>query len=97
MTQLNFSYEESGAIKKVDQLLQVWKQTVRMSTENLSCKVTPEYIVWRAKKVEAVVIPIGMKDIHFEEELPEMPSELEIAKQMFEEEKKKMRIESRKQ
>ena len=38
-----------------------------------------------------------MEDIHFEEELPEMPSELEIAKQMFEEEKKKMRIKSCKQ
>ena len=38
-----------------------------------------------------------MEDVQFEEELPEMPSELEIAKQMFEEEKKKMRIESHKQ
>ena len=68
-----------------------------MSTENLSCTVTPEYMVWRAKKVEDVVIPFGMEDVQFEGELPEMPSELEIAKQMFEEEKKKMRIESRKQ
>ena len=54
-------------------------------------------MVWRAKKVKDVVIPFGMEDVQFEEELPEMPSELEIAKQMFEEEKKKMRIESRKQ
>ena len=97
LSQLEFSYEESGAIKKVDQLLQIWKQIVRMSTGNLSCKVTPEYMVWRAKKVEDVIIPLGMEDVQFEEELLEMPSELEIAKQMFEEEKKKMRIESRKQ
>ena len=89
LTQLNFSYEELGAIKKVDQLLQVWKQTIRMSTGNLSCKVTPEYMVLRAKKVENVVIPVGMEDVQFEEELPEMPSELEIAKQMFEEEKRR--------
>ena len=82
-------------MKKVDQLLQVWKQTVRMSIGNLSCTITPKYMVWRAKKVEDVVIPFGMEDVQFEE-LPEMPSELEIAKQMFEEEKKKMRIESRK-
>ena len=45
LNQLDFSYEESGAMKKVEQLLQVWKQTVRMSTENLSCTVTPEYMV----------------------------------------------------
>ena len=45
LSQLDFSYEESGAMKKVDQLLQVWKQTVRMSTGNLSCTVTPEYMV----------------------------------------------------
>ena len=44
-----------------------------------------------------MVIPFEIEDVQFEEELPEMPSELEIAKQMFEEEKKKMRIESRKQ
>ena len=74
-------------MKKVDQLLQVWKQTVRMSTENLSCTITSEYMVWRAKKVEDMVIPFGMEDVRFEEELPEMPSELEIAKQMLEEEK----------
>ena len=97
LSQLKFSYEESGAIKKVDQLLQVWKQTVRMSIGNLSCKVTSEYMVWRVKKVEDVIISAGMEDVQFEEELPEMPSELEIAKQMFEEEKKKMRIENRKQ
>ena len=97
LNQLDFSYEESGAIKKVDQLLHVWKQTIRMSTGNLSCTVTPKYMVWRAKKVEDMVIPFGMKDVQFEEELPEMPSELEIAKRMIEEEKKKMRIESRKQ
>ena len=84
-------------MKKVDQLLQVWKQTVKMSTGNLSCKATPEYMVWRANKVEDVVIPFGMEDVQSEEELPEMPSELEIAKQMFEEKKKKMRIEGRKQ
>ena len=97
LNQLDFSYEESGAMKKVDQLLQIWKQTVRMSTGNLSRTVTPEYMVWRAKKVEDVVIPFGMEDVQFEEELPEMPSELEIAKKMFEEEKKKMRVESRRQ
>ena len=44
-----------------------------------------------------MVIPVGIEDVQFEEELPGMPSELEIAKQMFKEEKKKMRIESRKQ
>ena len=97
LNQLDFSYEELGAMKKVDQLLQVWKQTVRMSTGNLNCKVTPEYMVWRAKKVEDMVIPPGMEDVQFREESPEMLSEFEIAKQMFEEEKKKMRIESRKQ
>ena len=63
---------------------------------NLSYKVTPKYMVWRAKKVEDVVILFGMEDVQFKEELPEVPSELEIAKQMFEEEKKKMRIESHK-
>ena len=83
-------------MKKVDQLLQVWKQTVKMSTGNLNCKATPEYMVWRANKVENVVIPFGMEDVQSEEELSEMPSELEIAKQMFEKEKKKMRVESRK-
>ena len=60
-----------------------------MNTRNLSCKVTPEYMVWRAKKGEDMVISFGMKDVQFKEELPEMPSELEIAKQMFEEEKKR--------
>ena len=97
LNQLDFSYEESGAMKKIDQLLQIWKQTIRMSTGNLSCTVTPEYMVWRAKTVEDMVIPFGMEDVQFKEELLEMPSELEIAKQMFEEEKKKIRIESCKQ
>ena len=97
LSQLDFSYKESGAMKKVDHLLQVWKQTVRMSIGNLSCKVTSEYMVWRANKVEDVVIPFEMEDVQSEEELPETQSELKIAKQMFEEEKKKMRIEGRKQ
>ena len=97
LSQLDFSYEESGAMKKVDHLLQVWKKMVRMSIGNLTCKVTPEYTVWKANKAEDLVIPFGMEDVESEEELFEMPSELEIAKQMFEEKKKKMRIESRKQ
>ena len=68
-----------------------------MSTGNLNCKVTPEYMVWRAKKVKNMVIPLGMEDVQFMEESSEMPSEFEIAKQIFEKEKKKMRIESCKQ
>ena len=68
-----------------------------MSTENLSWKVTPKYMVWKAKKVEDVIIPVGMEDVQFEKELPKMPFELEITKQVFKVEKKKMGIESRKQ
>ena len=97
MNQLEFSYEESGAVKKIDQLLQVWKQIVGMTNESFSCKVTPKYMAWRAKKVEDMVIPSGTEDVQFMEESPKVPFELEIAKQAFEEEKKKMRIESRKQ
>ena len=68
-----------------------------MSTGNLSCKVTLEYMVWRAKKVEDMVISPRMENVQFREESPKIPSEFEFAKQMFEKEKKKMRIESRKQ
>ena len=78
--QLEFSYGESEAIKKIDQLLQVWKQIVRMGTRSLSCKVAPEYVVWRAKKVKDLVIPPEMEDVQFREESPEVPSELEITK-----------------
>ena len=95
LNQLKFSYKESGAVKKIDKLLQVWKQIVRMNIGSLSCKVAPEYMVWRSKKVEDMVILSGMEDVQFREESPEVPSELEIAKQAFEEEKKKMRIKSR--
>ena len=66
-----------------------------MSTRSLSCIVVPEYVVWRTKKVEDMVIPSEMEDV-CREESSEVPSELEITKQVFEEEKKKMRIESRK-
>ena len=48
-----------------------------MSIENLSCKVTPKYMVWRAKKVEDMVIPPEMEDVQFRDESPKVPSELE--------------------
>ena len=68
-----------------------------MSIGSLSYKVSSKYMVWRAKKVEDMVIPFGMEDVQFREESPEAPSKLEIAKLVFEKEKKKMMIESGRQ
>ena len=68
-----------------------------MGIGSLSCKVASEYVVWKAKKVKDMVIPPELENVQFKEESLEVPSELEIAKQIFKEEKKKIRIESRRQ
>ena len=60
-------------------------------------KVTVEYAVWKTRRPRDLVIPLVMERESINEVPQEGPSDLEIAKQVFDEQMKKMRIKSRKQ
>ena len=59
--------------------------------------VTIEYAVWKAQRPPDLMVPPMMDREPIDEVSQKGPSELEIAKQVFEKEMKKMRIKSRKQ
>ena len=95
MTQLEFSYDDPRTSKEIDQIVRSWKQTFRVNTGLVGNKVTTEYAIWKAQRPRDLVIPSRMDR---EPIVPqEGPSDLEIAKQMFDEEIKKMRVKSRKE
>ena len=56
-----------------------------------------EYAVWKARRPRDLMIPPMMEKKPISEIPQEWPSDLEIAKQLFEAEMKKMRIKSQKQ
>ena len=95
LTQLEFSYDDSMAPKEIDRIVKSWKQTFRVNTGLVGNKVTMEYAVWKAQRPRDLMIPPMMDR---EPVAPQKrPSDLEIAKQLFDEEMKKMRVKSRKE
>ena len=56
-----------------------------------------EYVVWKARRPRDLITPPMMDREPIEEAPQEGPSDLEIAKQVFDEEMKRMRVKSRKQ
>ena len=95
LTQLEFSYDDPMASKEIDRIVKSWKQTFRVNTGLVGNKVTVEYAVWKAQKPRDLMIPPMMDR---EPITPQVgPSDLEIAKQLFDEEMRKMRIKSQKE
>ena len=94
---IKFSYEDSTIIKEIDQMVKSWKQTFRVNMGLIANKVTLEFAIWKVRRPRNLVIPPAVEEEFVEETPQEGPSDLEIVKQVFEEEKKKMRIVSRKQ
>ena len=95
LTQLEFSYDDPMASKEIDQIVKSWKQAFRVNTGLVGNKVTMEYVVWKARRPQDLMIPPMMDR---EPIVPqEGPSDLEIAKQVFDEKMKKMRVKSQKQ
>ena len=74
-----------------------WKQTFRVNLRLIASKVTLEYAIWKVRRSKNLVIPPVVEAEFIEETPQEGPSDLKIAKQVFEEKKKKMRLISRKQ
>ena len=72
-------------------MVKSWKKTSRIDTGLVASKVTSEYAVWRTRRSRDLVLPPVLKGEPTEETPQEGPSDLEIAKQVFEKEKKKMR------
>ena len=97
LAQLEFSYDDSMASKEIDRIVKSWKQTFRVDTGLVGNKVTMEYAVWKTRRPRDLMIPPMMEKEPIDEIPQEGPSDLEIAKQLFEVEMKKMRIKSRKQ
>ena len=83
------------ASKEIDWIVKSWKHTFRVNTGLVGNKVTMEYAVWKVRRPRDLVIPPMMDREPIV--LQEGPSDLEIAKQVFDEEMKKMRVKSRKQ
>ena len=95
LNRYEFMYGASREPKEVDQLIFVWKHPHRMRLGNILDKVTPEYVVWRAQKIEdKVMLPARMR-IPVTDPPPKKPSELEIAQAEFEVERLKMEQESK--
>ena len=92
---MEFSYDDPMASKEIDQIVKSWKQTFRVNTSLVGNKVTMEYVVWKARRPRDLMIPLMMDREPIAPQ--EGPSDLEIAKQVFDEEMKKMRVKSRKQ
>ena len=63
----------------------------------IASKFTAEYAIWKVRRSRNLVIPPAIEAEFVEETPQEGLSDLEIAKQVFEEEKKKMRMISQKQ
>ena len=90
LTQLEFSYDDPIASKEIDRIVKSWKQTFRVNTGLVGNKVTMEYAVWKARRPRDLMIPPRMDREPIASQ--EGPSDLEIAKQLFDEEMKKMRV-----
>ena len=83
------------APKEIDRIVKSWKQTFRVNTCLVGNKVTMEYALWKARKPRDLMSPLMMDREPIAPQ--EGPSDLEIAKQLFDEEMRKMRIKSRKE
>ena len=88
MEQFEFSYEILEA-KEIDQMVKSWKQTFRVNMVLIASKVTPEYAIWKVRRPRNLVIQTAVEEEFVEKTPQEGPSDLEIAKHVFEEEKKK--------
>ena len=97
LAQLEFSYDDSIASKEIDRIVKSWKQTFRINTGLVGNKVTMEYAVWKARRPQDLMIPSMMEREPIDKVPQKGPSDLEITKQVFEGEMKKMRVKSRKQ
>ena len=94
---MEFSYDDSMASKEIDWIVKSWKQTFRVNTGLVGNKGTVEYAVWKARRPWDLMTPPMMDREPIEEAPQEGPFDLEIAKQVFEEEMKRMRVKSQKQ
>ena len=95
LTQLEFLYDDPMASKEIDRIVKSWKQTFRVNTGLVGNKVTMEYAIWKARKPRDLMIPPVMDREPIASQ--EGPSDLEIAKQVFDEEIKKIMVKSRKE
>ena len=97
LAQLEFSYDDSMASKKIDQIVKFWKPTFRVNTGLVGNKITMEYTVWKARRPWNLMT-FSMMDRESINEIPQKgPSDLEIAKHVFDEKMKRMKVKSRKQ
>ena len=96
LAQLEFFYDDSIASKEIDRIVKSWKQTFRINMGLVGNKDTMEYAVWKARRPRDLMNPPLMDKEPIEKAPQEGPSDLEIAKQVFEGEMEKMRIKRRK-
>ena len=94
---MEFSYDDSMAPKEIDRVVKSWKQTFRINPSLVGNKVTMEYVVWKARRPRDLMTPPMIDREPINETPQKGPSDLEIAKQLFKAEMKKMIIKSRKQ
>ena len=85
------------ASKEIDRIVKSWKQTFKVNIGLVGNKVTMEYAVWKAWRSRDLITPLMMDKEPIEEAPQEGPFDLEIAKQVFDEKMKRMRVKSRKQ
>ena len=93
---MEFSYDDPIASKGIDWIVKSWKQTFRVNTGLVSNKITMEYAVWKARRPRDLMTPPIIDREPIEEAPQKGPFDLEIAKQVFDEKMKRMRVKSRK-
>ena len=80
---MEFSYDDLMASKEIDRIVKSWKKTFRINAGLVGNKVIMEYAVWKARRPRDLMIPPMMEREPTNEVPQEGPSDLEIAKQVF--------------
>ena len=83
LNQFEFMYGQSREIKEVNHLVFAWKHPHWMRLGNILEKVTPEYVVWRSKKIEDIVLLPSRMKVPTLDPPPRQPYETEIVRSKF--------------
>ena len=87
---LEFDYGTAGYVGRIVELAKVWKEPHRADPDKSSDRVTHGYITWRANRVKDAVHSSVNDSVSLVDPLPMMiPSEIELLKQKYKEDKKK--------
>ena len=91
---LEFDYGTAGYVGRIVELVKVWKEPHRTNPSRSSDRVTHGYITWRANSIKVVVhSPVNDSVSPVDPSFVMIPSEIELLKQEYKEDKRRMKRE----